>query len=697
MKLPLKMLPIALLLMMATGTRAQDQTDTALEHDYHFRLSHTPKHLTRFAYTVYPNSDNEVYNLAGRMLSHLSDSIVDINFNPIGQQYTVVTKNKKGKYKARVLHSDYLNRVRHTFKTKEIGNPTAALYTPDALNLLLATDTVLRVFDSRKYTPKGTMTLIHPVRKMVMSKNGYHLATTDGGKVTVYNYDDKTVRHRWNFESGVTDIIFNNDDTEFAVLTDDGTVNIYDTRTYIIKNTINDAGTANSGSYNADGKYLAVVQSPNSALIINVLEPETDRRSVALEDGSLRDLVFFSDVKNNPLLACTTFKAIDVRRIHGLEPYYSHLVNDEVNRRMNEWLKRMPDESLEDYQARVNDETRARQRRLFEDEIATRLAPDMLAMAEVSLGQYDTKHELLEVNFSNMPSIYLPVTEDDITAFTSAGDLQFTNAKYTVGSNDRFEMIYAEVINSANNKTYIYDNLERTPMNFMEDDEEEEDVSLALIQQQQMEEIKLRELQEQIVEEAKSRNVISDHTSINVNTEVIPDYDANGNKILNYKINYTYEVDPGFTAREDFGPGKYHINESGAASSMLEIVEKSLRGDLARYVKEGKKVNIRISGTADSSPIVGRIIYDGVYGDFEDEPVYNNDQITGITVKSKGRITENEQLAFLRACGVKKFLEDNVKELSQMKSNYRFDINVTEGKGSQFRRITTEITFVDAL
>lgn len=683
------------LLLTLTVALAASFQSFAETPDYHFKLGETPTGLTRFAYTVYPNSNNRFYNIRGNIISSVSDTIKSTAINPMGTNFTVVMKNKKGRSKAIVYGLDRINNVRHVFKPKKVGNATAVTYTPDALNILLATDSVLRIFDSRKFFEKGTMPLIHPVTKMVMSKNAYHLATTDGSKVTVYNYDDKSVRHKWDFESGVTGLVFSDDDTELAVLTDDGQVNVYDTRTFIIKNTVEEVGSAAAASYNFDGKYMAIAQSPNSAIIVNLLEPDTDRRTIAVDNGNLSDLVFVPDTRNNTLLAMTTKNALDIMRIKDLQPFYSRLVNDEVQRRMNEWLKRMPDESLEDYQLRVNDETRAKQRRLLEDEIATSLAPDMLSMAEVSLGQYDQKHELLEVNFSNMPSIYLPVTNEDISAFNSAGDLSFTNARYTVDANDRFEMIYAEVINSADGKTYIYNNIDRTPMNFMEDDEEA--VSLELIQQQQMEEIKLRELQEQVVEEAKSQNVISDHTNITVSTEVIPDYDANGNKILNYKVNYTYEVDPDFTAKEDFGPGKYHIDQSGAAKSMLAIVEKSIAGDLARYVKEGKKVNIRISGTADSSPIVGRIIYDGIYGEFEDEPVYNNGNITAISVTPKGRITENEQLAFLRAQGVKKFLEDNVKELNQMKSTYRIDINVAEGKGSQFRRITTEITFVDAL
>lgn len=683
------------LLVALAAASAGIQTTAQTVPDRRFPLGDTPERVTRFAYTIYPSTAHNVYNIRGNMLSRVGDRITDVAVNPIGTTYTIVTRDKKGRGNARVYRTDRQGIVNHKFKAKKFGNISAVTYTPDALNILLAADSTLHVVDSRKYGEKSTMALAHPVTKMALSNNAYHLATTDGAKVTVYNYEDKSIRHQWDFGSGVNDILFSDDDTEFAVLTDDGSVSIYDTRTYIIKHTIENVGDALAASYHFDGKYIAVAQSPSSIVIVNILEPETDRHTINPAGEAVSDVVFVPDTKRNTFLAHTAPKALEIHRIADLQPFYSRLVNDEVDRRMNEWLKRMPDESLEDYRLRVNDETRARQRRLFEDEVATKMAPDMLTMAEVSLGAYDKKHELLEVNFSNMPSIYLPVTNEDINAFNSAGDLSFTNARYTVHSNDRFEMIYAEVVNSADGKTYIYDNIERTPMNFMEDDEE--DVSLALIEQQQMEEIKLRELQERIVEEAKSRNIISDHTNIAVSTEVIPDYDANGNKILNYKVNYTYEVDPGFTAQEDFGPGKYHIDQSGAAKSMLEIVQKSLAGDLARYVKEGKKANIRISGTADSSPIVGRIIYDGIYGEFDEEPVYNNGEISAISVTPKGRITANEQLAFLRAQGVKSFLEENVKELSQMKTNYRIDINVAEGKGSQFRRITTEIVFVDAL
>lgn len=99
---------------------------------------------------------------------------------------------------------------------------------------------------------------------------------------------------------------------------------------------------------------------------------------------------------------------------------------------------------------------------------------------------------------------------------------------------------------------------------------------------------------------------------------------------------------------------------------------------------------------ADALPINGRIAYDGVYGDFVGEPVYKNGDLSNITVTKSSGITENEQLAFLRAVGVREYIGKNLPDLKEMNTDYRHNIEVTEGKGGEFRRITVEFIFVDA-
>ena len=161
-------------------------------------------------------------------------------------------------------------------------------------------------------------------------------------------------------------------------------------------------------------------------------------------------------------------------------------------------------------------------------------------------------------------------------------------------------------------------------------------------------------------------------------------------------MKFSYEVDPGFTATEDFAPGKYHAEASGAASSMLKLVTEALQGDFAQYVRDGKKLAVTISGTADATPIVSRILYDGAFGDIVEVPIYENGKLVPMTIMDKDQISRNEQLAFLRAYSVKEFLNKNIAALQNMNQSYRYDINVAEGKGSEFRRISLEFNFIDA-
>ncbi|MDE5674414.1 MAG: hypothetical protein K2I44_03580, partial [Muribaculaceae bacterium] len=60
-----------------------------------------------------------------------------------------------------------------------------------------------------------------------------------------------------------------------------------------------------------------------------------------------------------------------------------------------------------------------------------------------------------------------------------------------------------------------------------------------------------------------------------------------------------------------------------------------------------------------------------------------------------GGLKENRQIAFLRAHGEKNFLQNNVNNLDKMDADYVFKVDVSEGKGSEFRRITANFTFID--
>lgn len=684
---------LACAMLSPMNASAQDDTEApAQKRDYSFKTVQPIKQVESLYAAVMAATPKGVQNTLGLELISGKDSIQRMALNPTGINVALVKKDKKGNYYLETISTDGNSEKLMSFDSKHLGIPYAAAFTPDARQLAVASDKATYLFETKKFKLAGELPAFSNKPDMlVFSPNAYFLAAAGSKKVEVMNFEDKTMRKTINPGETVTDVAFSKSSEEMAILTDDGMVEIYNTRSFDVKLMVEDLDKGIACDFNSDGKYLAVVAEDDKIFVINLLKPE-DRITYDIPETSISDVIFIVDANENPVLAAGTDKGVRARRMQ-LEPYYAKLVSDEVDMKMAEWLKKMPNETMEEYQLRVNDETRAKQRRLFEDEISTQLAGNMTAMSTVSLGQYDAENEVLAVNFTNMPTIFLPMPREDLGSIKSADDFEITEQQYGLLGDDSFELIYAKFTNKNTGAEYVYDNINSKPMEFMNNDNI---VSIELVQQQMMEEVRLEELKEQVMQEAKNDNIISDHTQIGVNSQVIPDYDANGNKILNYNVNFTYQVDPEFSAAEDFAPGKYRAEQSGAASSMLNIVKNAFEGDFANYVKQGKRLNVKISGTADASPIRNTIAYDGAYGDIENEPIYQDNKMSAITVTQKDGIKSNEQLAFLRAYGVKEFLQNNVKGMNDMDTRYTYNIGVSEGKGSEFRRITVEFTFVDA-
>lgn len=674
----------AALAIAATAMANDDKT-------YTFKRPNGTDHVHRYNTTLYTHNSHEVQTLRGDAILTTKKPIGKIAVSPAGTSCIVINNEKKG------TSAGLYDLTRTDWKmaginVKKLGRPTAACYTPDARLVLVACGETLQILDARELKPVSSMPLAFEPTDIMMSQNGYFLAATDGHRAAVYNFEDHSLRKEWNEEEAINALAFNDDSSDFAILQADGLLNIYDTRNFRVRKTIDDLGEGLACAFHADGKYIAVAVNPNTAVVVNLLR-DKEREYVVAEEGGISDLTFMTDYRRSTLLAYNTLKNVNVKRLTSLEPAYSRLLNDRVDDELNEWLKMMPGESMEEYSARVNDETRAKRRRLIEDEISTEFAGNLAEMAKISLGSYDRASGRLALEFDNMPTIALDVPEADLASFEDPELLEIQDARYGLLNDDTFELIYARFHNKSDGKDFVYDNTERKALDFIAADADM--VSLDVIRQQQMEEIKLQEIKKKVVEEAMSRNVISDRTNITVDSRVVPDYNANGDKILNYQVKFTYDVDPEFSASEDFAPGKYHAEESGAASSMLAIVKQAFEGDFAQYLEEGKKCRIKISGTADASPVLRTIAYDGRYGDFDQEPVYQNDLLSGISVSKKGGINENEQLAFLRAVSVRNYLHSNVDKLAQMQTDTRYHINVSEEKGSAHRRITAEFTFVD--
>lgn len=578
--------------------------------------------------------------------------------------------------------------------------PMAFDYTPDGRNLVVASrDSSIIFYDAIRTITKGKAEPIRQFKipfltnQIIISPNLYFVAAKNGKNLHIWNLETGRERKVLSFGATVNDYHFSPDNTMLAVVTADGVLNTYDTRDFKVIKSYKNMGEALSCRLHEDGKYIAVQVSETMITILNLMNEE-DKREVVTEEAIIGMPGFSTTLAGVTNLTFSTNRANIIHPCEGLIPNRQRQVADQVSSRLAEWSKQRAGESDEAYRARMTEENRLAQARLIENEIATSLAGALLDDSEISLGSYSSESNMLTVNFSNMPSIFLEVPEDEVSSFKNTNDLAFMNTIYGLTESDNFEMIYTEVLNNANGKTYIFDNKDRRSLDFM--NLKDDFVSIEVMQMASADQMKLEEIKEEVIAEAKDESLISDHTNIQVNANVEAATDADGRSILNYHVKYVYDVDMDYSAKDDFGPGKYSIKDSQAALAMLTIIKKAFEGDLAQYVKAGKKLQVKVTGTADATPIVKTHIYQGEYGNFDNELMYNKGELSTITLSKGNKIVKNEELAFLRAQGVKNYVVENIPAFSQMKATYDTLIEVAEGSGSQFRRIGIEFTFIDA-
>ena len=683
MRLRLKLFTV---LLFATVCVAFAQTEKKSE--YVFKQERSPLNFETYYMTSYYNNFKEVYNIKGYELNYSSDSIVSMKINPSGTSYAMITK-RKGKSYLNIYDLWQANtRIR---RFKNILDASAICYTADARTLLLARKNVLKFYDSRVFYVSDSLSMNFTANEIEVSGNNYFVSATDGDSVCVWNLETK--RTRFAAEPGnVNDIAFSNDSKMFGVLTDDSLC-IYDTRQFSLLKVYDEFKNAKSFAFHPNGKHISIVSNDTVVNVLN-MKDDSDRFFVDDATGGISKVAYVSDKTGWDYMVYNTNSSLVYRHIGELTPNRAKLLEDELQLRMSEWMKKMPDETDEEYGMRVNDETRMKQMTLFEQEISTQMADNFVSMSNVALGNYIPENNLLEVNFDNMPAIYLPVPKEDLGDFMTTDNLEFRNAKYGLTSEDKFELTFAEVYNKATGKTYVFDNTERESLELLV--AEEAFVPLELVQLSNMQEVKLTEMKDDVVSLAKSENVISDYTNISVVSDVVSDYNADGESIVNYVVGFSYEVEKIFSVNEDFAPGKYRAEDSGAATSMLNIIKRAMEEEFTDYIKAGKKLNIEITGMADAIPIVSKILYDGSYGDINNEPVYKDNELSNITLTKGGRVMKNEELAFLRAMSVKNYIETNIPALSDLDIDYTYHIDIASGKGGEYRRISVVFTFVDA-
>ncbi len=643
-------------------------------------------------------SKGHLYTLRDIPVADVS-KIIKIAFNPTGSSVAILRDKKPIRiYSFRIKNKKLFElKEERKFKgVKEKPMPVAMCYGADARNFIVSnTFGEIVVYDTREYLPQAYIQGEEVATSLALSSNNYFIAAAVGKNIDIWNFQTKRKRTTIPMPAIVKDITFSDDASQMAVVSDDNRLTIIDTKTWDKKYIFDNLrGALSSPSFHPDGKYISVVRDNNSIVVLNLKNSHVEQ-TITDNIGVVGSRFFMNKQTSDVFMLSNLSNSLVFWNANGLNPFFGKLLNKEVDAKMNEWVKMMQGESMEDYAIRVNDETRKKQQAIFAQEIATELAGDRIAIENPFVGDYDASKGMLNIGFNTMPSIALEVPEDEVGDFKDSKDLKFDNAVYVLNDKDEFELAYVEVRNETTNKVYIYDNIGRTKLTALEVDDNF--VPLEIMQQASREEVQLKEIKEAVIEEKKQDKLITENTQIDVRTEVVPGVDADGNKILNYKVGYQYEVvNKAFSAKEDFPSGGYNIERSNAAMSLMKIIKSAFEGDFSKYLAEGKKVKVMITGSADASPIRGRIAYAGQYGEFTDEPYYKDGNLDNITVTKASGITTNEQLALLRAAGVKNYIEKNVTTLQNTDNEYEYHVEVAKERGGEFRKINVEFLIMDA-
>lgn len=697
-----KLLPFLLIAWFCFSTNKVYAQEDLMDSQKVFPQKVLPETFSNYSFLLMYINDGWVYSLMGTALNHNIFYARQLDIQPGGGTCAILVKRKDGKEleSTKVPCHVEIYESEGEFMTK-LKNPEkieiiSIGYAPDGRSFVTGNvNKCLKFYETRNYTQYMEMNIGVQPTVFSLSGNNYFVAAAEGNTVEVWALQARTLRKKITSDSNVSSVAFSEDNSMMAVLTKNGDAVIYDTKDFSEKYTLNNMGNAIACRFHTDNKYLGVVTDESTIVLQNIRNAE-DRLVFENPGGGINKISFVDDYvdEGGSYLLYTSGYDVVWQKLGSIKINLTQYINEQAGIKMNEWLKRREGESMEDYQIRVNDETRLKQRMEFEKIVATEMAGDILNRQNARLGKYNMQTEKLAVDFDELSSITLGVPRDEIAGITTAADLEFVNTVYGVNEKDEFEIIYAEALNRKTGKKYIFDNLDRKIVATMTMDEDF--VPLNVIRQSSMEEMRLKEIRKKIVDEAKCENKITDHTNISVNTEVVTDFDASGRKIINYKVGYSYEVQKDFVANDDFAPGKYKIEDSNAGMSMLAIVNEAFGTDFAQYIKAGKQIKIKLIGSADASPIKSKIAYDKCYGEYNNELIYMDGKLNRVDLSKESGITENKQLAFVRALGVKNYIEQNIPALKDMKCDYQYNVEVSDKKGGEYRRIGVEFLFIDA-
>ncbi len=163
-----------------------------------------------------------------------------------------------------------------------------------------------------------------------------------------------------------------------------------------------------------------------------------------------------------------------------------------------------------------------------------------------------------------------------------------------------------------------------------------------------------------------------DESYINVSAELADTVLPNGEVQFDliYRLSYNCRHLEGYT--DDYPLGAYGVEASNSCRAICGLTKHFMSTELDSLVTQGKNIDFTIFSTADGTEFNAAVPYDGRFGDFRYCPVVFNGERLRVSVDRLHGISNNCQLAYLRAYAVRAFLESNVPILRHTQNNFQF-------------------------
>lgn len=674
-------------LFLACMSVGKAQTDTVVEvrhNDYCTDIIHSANQLYRI---VIAGNKGRISTWQDILVTNTRPAAA-ISLSPSGNNFAVADD----KFGIEIWSLEKRNVSLARLK-KHAGAINALDYSLDTRYLLSAgADKYVRIWDTKDWTLAKSLPCMYPVNAACFSPNGYFIACDQGNDIVVFNFTKTMAIQGLNagHKEPVIKVKFSDDGKYLLSLDRGGKVNLWQLSDGEIWRELELPGKIVDADIHHNNKYLATVDATGEVQIRNLKKNVLIQTLHSKEAG--KTIHFSYDyAKESALLIHCDKRYCYIWDIVRLEPAFDLLAAQMQEKRMNEWSGKRRLETSEDYARRVNDSLQIQNRKIRK-EVLTELGLKWRPLQKPQRSNYDAGQKGYILTFPKINPFVLKVEEEDRADFEKNFDqCEFRHPVYTLDEKDDFGLSYLEINDPVKKRVYYLDNQNIHPRI------RQKMVSGAIVKKVGEEEVVLKQKLKDYFEKEIAEQRISDNVRVNVEARPKEGIGEDGLSVVDYHIAYSYEVMK--TDKKEVGdwaPGRYLLAESNAAAASVQVIRETFEKELSDYITSGKNVTIKITGSADGTPILRPIKYSGVYGDFSGVPYYLNGNMDNISISYKSGISSNNQLAYLRTYGVRHFIEQEIPVLQKTRNQFEHHVFVSEARGNKFRRVSIEIIIHDA-